>query len=390
MINLHQAWELLAIHAPKWGHEEIAVQASLGRFLAEDIFAPMDLPPFDNSSVDGFAVRMADLIDNHTLKINESIRAVGQDEPRLRDQSCAAIMTGAPIPAGCDAVVMKEQVKRQENTAIFSAKPEPGQHIRKKGGDVKTGLMIAAKGSSVTPALMGLFLGLGLVRVKVFQVPKIVIICTGDELVNPPEPLRYGQVYFFLGAMLKAQCAAFGFHDVAIIQVGDNQNLIEATINNNLHADIILLTGGISQGDHDLVRPALARCNVTQIFWQGYWRPAKPLYFGAKDNTRIFGLPGNPVAAFVGFHIFVQRMLGQSYGNDLMPTKSARLLNDFQKAPGWTLFPRAKVDPNNHLTILAHQDSHQIFSLAQSNALCLLDASTTVLKAGDVVNYYPI
>jgi molybdopterin biosynthesis enzyme len=96
------------------------------------------------------------------------------------------------------------------------------------------------------------------------------------------------------------------------------------------------------------------------------------------------------VAAFVGFHIFVQRMLGQSYGNDLMPTKSARLLNDFQKAPGWTLFPRAKVDPNNHLTILAHQDSHQIFSLAQSNALCLLDASTTVLKAGDVVNYYPI
>src|SRR5690606_15639416 len=150
-------------------------------------------------------------------------------------------------------------------------------------------------------------------------------------------------------------------------------------------ADIILLTGGMSQGDHDVVRPALASCCVRQIFWQGYWRPAKPLNFGDKDHTRIFGFPGNPVASFVGFRVFVQHMLGSSFASDLMGLKSARLASAYHKAPRWALFLRAQVDQDKQLILAPTQDSHQIFTLAQSNALCFLDTASNLVEAGSLV-----
>lgn len=389
MISLEQALALLRNYAPRFKTKEVALNEALGSFLAEDIFAPMDLPPFDNSSVDGFAIRSTDLLENPIVEVKKNIRAVGQNKSILAPRSCAAIMTGAPIPEGADAVVMKEQVERQENFVKFPYLIEPGQHIRQQGGDIARGSLVASRGSKMSPALMGLLLGLGITRIQIFSMPRVAIICTGDELVNPPAVLDYGQVYFLLGAMLKAQCQTLGIDNVEVIQVGDDQRAIETAINRSLNADIILLTGGMSQGDHDLVRPALSRLGVEQIFWQGAWRPGKPLYFGMKDEIRVFGLPGNPVASFVGFHIFVRTMLSQSLHNPLAP-KSGRLAHDYQKAPGWSLFLRAHTDSSNTLTILANQDSHQIFTLSRSNALCLIEAPTTMVKAGAFVYYYPL
>lgn len=386
MISFNEAMDLIALHPLSLTVQEIEVASALGYSLATDIFAPMNLPPFDNSAVDGFAVRYIDLKETR-LPIAHTVWAEKQAHMCLQAGSCAAIMTGAPLPLGSDTVVMKEHARVLNGAMISTESHVFGQHIRKAGSDIKQHSLVAKKGTRLTPALIGVLLGLGMARVKVFMPPKIAIISTGDELVDPPKPLQYGQVYSFIGAMLKALCQGLGINEVQVERVGDNQDAIEKAIRRALSADLVLITGGMSQGEHDFVRPALARIGVEQVFWQGAWRPGKPLYFGLKDGTHIIGLPGNPVASFVGFRIFVQNLLAHSSGADC-GIKWGQLSHGYQKKIGWTLFLRATVDEKNSLTLLPHQESHQIFSLAQSNALVLIEAQTTIVKAGKSVQYY--
>lgn len=370
--------------------ELLSVEA-LGFYLATDIYAPIDLPNFKNSAVDGFAVRAKEISVNKNLKLTQTIRAEVQKPYVLPEGSCAAIMTGAPIPDGADSVIMKEYAEIKNGEVLFHVKAKINEHIRFAGEDIKKGSLVAKKGTKVSPELLGLLLSLGISRVKIIKKPRVKIIATGDELVMAPEPLGFGQVYFSVGPMLKAQCQQLGLVDIEIDRVPDEKEALIQAFRNALDSDLILFSGGMSKGDRDLVIPVLTHEEVVPIFYQGCWRPGKPLYFGKKGAARIFGLPGNPVAAFVCFRVFVEALLDASFfAHQARDFRVAKLSHDFQKNKETTVFARAFVNRQHELSLLDAQGSHQIGALSTANALCLLKAQQDVFKAGEEIEYFAI
>lgn len=362
---------------------------SLGLVLAQDLVAPINLPPFDNSAVDGFAVNSANLAD--ALPFGDSIRAVGQKRRVLPKETTIKIMTGAPMPLLADAVVMKEDATIIDNRVYFHKPVVPKDNVRFMGEDVKKGQVVATAGSMITPQMIGLFYGLGIENIPVFKPPSISILCTGDELTKAGQPLEFGQVYYLVGPMLKAQCQTLGIASVSHQVVSDDQGAIIGAINSASEANIILVCGGMSKGEYDLVRLALSHCQVKEIFYQGAWRPGKPLYFGYKDKTFFFGLPGNPVAAYVCFHIFVKALILKAMrASFLNKPKDAILTADFHKKNGFTIFARGCVNENNQLEVLSGQGSHQIYHLSQANALGLMPAPAAIVKRGELVKYWAI
>lgn len=390
MRSFADAIALIKAHALVPEHVNLATNKALGFYLAQDIFAGLDLPPFDNAAVDGYAVCVEHIRPHQSSPVGHTIRALGQAPYFLEAQHCAKIMTGAPIPNNADAVIMKEDAHIQESFVSFSRVPFAGAHIRKRGEDVKKGQLVASRGQLINAQLIGALLALGIAEVRVYKKPRVIIICTGDELIEPPQKLKHGEVYFLVGAMLKAQAQALGIEDVQVIRVGDSEDLISSNLKQACDADLVLITGGMSKGDYDFVRPALARIGVLEIFYQGSWRPGKPLYFGRLNNTCFFGLPGNPVACFVGFRIFVQAWLGALFNSrDYEELRSATLINEFTKPRDFTFFARAQVQ-DQKIKILSGQGSHEIFSLSQANALCYLPAGVSELKSGSLVEYWGI
>ena len=391
MISFIEALDHIKANTSALDVIHIKTSKALGSYLACDIYAPLDLPPFDNSAVDGFAVCVEHIRPNQSNSVENTIRALGQDIYGLKAQSCAKIMTGAPVPMNADAVIMKEDAHYEDSRVSFTRMPVVGAHIRKRGEDVKKGQLVASRGKRLNPQLIGALLGLGLDEVSVFKKPRVIIICTGDELVEAPQELKHGEVYFLVGAMLKSLAQALGLEDVQVMRVGDSEDLITHNLRQACDADLVLITGGMSKGEYDFVRPALANIGVSEIFYQGYWRPGKPLYFGRLNNTCFFGLPGNPVACFVGFRVFVQAWLGALFKtDDFGELRSAELINEFTKHRDFAFFARAQVNRSSKLKIIAGQGSHEIFSLSQSNALCYLPAGVSRFSAGSLVEYWEI
>lgn len=390
MISFNEGQSLISEHPIPLDNVDIDVRDALLRVVAVDVFAPIDLPPFDNSAVDGYAVLSNSLQKSFSLPVIKTMRAEKQFPQALPPNMAISIMTGAPLPTGADAVAMKEDVVLLNGYAHFEKPIIPKDNVRYRGEDIERGAQVLSAGTVVTPSIIGLLCGLGIERIKVFRAPSIRIISTGDELQQAGQPLNFGQVYYLMGPMLKAQCQAFSLHDVAYDIVADDTLAIIQAINRFADADIILLTGGMSQGDYDLVRSALHCCQVEDIFYRGAWRPGKPLYFGKRGNTRIFGLPGNPVAAFVSFHAFVRPLIHASMRRGREALRSAVAKNDLVKKPGITFFARAKVNEDNELAFLTGQGSHQIMSLSQANGLCLVPEDQAIVKTGEIVNYYAI
>lgn len=384
MIELTQAQTLIFEHALKLSHEKISIFSALGRSLAKDIFAPIDLPPFDNSAVDGFAFEKSAVM---ARTLGAEIRANVQERAFLKPDEAFRIMTGAPIPEGADAVIMKEDAEVIGRQVHFKRALLKNENIRFKGEDIQSQEMVLKAGTIIKPQNIGLLLALGICDIEVFKPPKMRIIATGDELVEAPTPLKFGQVYHLMGPMLKAQAKLLGITDVEYQLVGDDQEAIKRALRSSMDADIVLLSGGISLGEHDLVKPALESLGVKEIFHRGAWRPGKPLFFGRKGSTRIFALPGNPVSAFTCFHLFVRALIHRSLGHEYLP-KNAILLNDFSKKSKEAFFAQSVV--KDGLRILWPQGSHRIFGLNQANALCLLPEASVIVKAGESVKYYPI
>lgn len=390
MIRLSDAQRLIAEHTMRLSVERRMLDDVLGCVLAEDLRAPIDLPPFDNSAVDGFAVARATLGAGFRLKHDGLVRAQGQIAPALHGNTAIKITTGAPIPEAADAVVMLEHVVLERDDVVFSSQPMLGENIRLRAEDLRKGTIFARRGAIISPQLIGLSAALGMAQLPVMRKPRVAIISTGDELVQPGQPLMHGQVYYLMGPMLKAQCAQLGINDVCYELVADDQYAIIEALERARDIDIVLFTGGMSKGDYDHVRAALRHRQCQEIFYQGAWRPGKPLYFGERDHTLIFGLPGNPVAAFVCFHIFVRRALMNAFGVNVPEERTAIATNDFTKKSGVTVFARARVRAGNQLHFLAGQGSHQIFSLSEANALCVVPEEETIIRAGDMVSYVPI
>ena len=315
LMQVAEARARLLEHLPAiTGEERIALTESPGRVLARPAETAAPIPPFDNSAMDGYACSSDDLSGDRThLPLSARVPA-GQAPARLAPGSAARIMTGAVVPEGADMVVMQERCEAGDSGVLIKTGPQPGMNIRRAGEEFQPGQEVLQPGRRLQPQDIGLLATLGIAEVAVRPGMRVAILATGDELVAPGQPLAPGQIYNSNAVMLDALVRELGGTPVRLEQVADTAEATETTLRDVVgEADLVLTTGGVSVGDTDWVRKTIERLGQLEI-WKIAVKPGKPLAFGRIDDVPIIGLPGNPVAAFVGFCLFVAPAMRRMQG----------------------------------------------------------------------------
>jgi molybdopterin molybdotransferase len=364
----------------------LSISQALGCFAADDYFAQLPLPMFDNSAMDGYAVVASSSTNGARLRVTGEQPAGLDRRLRISPAEAVRIFTGAPVPQTADAIVMQEDVTREGNEILVNTDVNPGDFIRRRGCDLAEGQRILAKGERLGGATIALLASQGIADVMVGGEAKAAIVSTGDELVKAGAKLEPGQIYesnsVLLGALLE-RCGAV----VNLVQhcLDERQTLIE-TIKRGIKNHILIISGGVSVGEHDLVKDALLELGAQIDIWRVAVKPGKPFLFGKVSECAVFGLPGNPVSAFVTFAQFVRpAILKMSGATDFtlpqVPAKLAvELTNDGDRAH----YVRGKLE-QGRFTPVGRQESHALFGLSQSNALLRLAVGQS-LKADEIVD----
>ncbi|HEY2408981.1 MAG TPA: gephyrin-like molybdotransferase Glp [Polyangiaceae bacterium] len=390
MLEFDEALAMILRAAPTLARESVTLDEALGRVLAEDLSAPSALPAFDYSAMDGYAVDIVefDAGERVELPVRGESRA-GADVPRLLAGSACRVFTGAPIPLGANAVVMQENVAREDDRALFSSKPRAGDHIRRAGEDLERGALGLAAGTRLGPFQVGLAAALDRDRVTVSQRPRVTILCTGDELRAPGTVGSAASIPDCNGPALRALARIAGAEARILGHTIDTLEATRAAIERALiDCDLLLTVGGVSVGEHDLVRVALEAVGVGLQFWKVRIKPGKPLVFGRKGSTCVLGLPGNPVSAQITFALFgvplVRKMLGD---RQVVPRRDrARLASALHQKPGRLGFYRARLE-GDVAHIASNQASGSPVSLACADALVLVPADSEGYEAGASVEF---
>lgn len=322
MISVEEALHIVLAHASPLDTESVRLEEATGRTLREDVMCPDAIPPFDNSAVDGYAVKVADLsAASNTQPVILTLKGVvgaGQTpEHTLRTGEAFQMMTGAPLPEGTEAVVMIEQTEKLPDGRIkFMAPVHAGDNCRRAGEDLSAGQKILSSGDVLRPYDVGLCATVGRDRLTVSRKPRVAIVATGSELVKPGLPLKTGQIRASTGYALHGLIESAGGEPVDYGIVRDDPEETRRVLSEATSCDVILTCGGVSMGEFDYVRPAMEDLKITTRFWKVRQRPGKPLVFGTKDRRLFFGLPGNPVSSLICFEIYVRpclhRLLGRS------------------------------------------------------------------------------
>ncbi len=357
-------------------------------FAAQDYFAEIPLPVFDNSAMDGYAVKAADARRGERLRVVGE-QPAGQDRQlRISSGEAIRIFTGAPIPAATDAVVMQEDVTANGNEIIVNVDVDSGEFIRKRGCDVSEGQKILSKGERLRPANLALLASQGLSEIAVGGEVSAAILSTGDELAKPGEKLLPGQIYESNSTLLRALAQRSGARVNLVEHCRDDRDaLIGAIQHGARNHHVLIITGGVSVGEHDLVRTALQTLGAKIDIWRVAIKPGKPFLFGRLGECFVFGLPGNPVSAFVTFLRFVQpailRMMGAGE-HELEPQLiSAELTVELQNDGDRAHYVRGNFEDGKFQPV-GRQESHALFGLSQANALLRL-APEEEIKRGAVV-----
>lgn len=370
--------------------EEVALSDLLGRVVAEDAKAAVDLPSFPSSAMDGFAVRAADTPGR--LPIVARI-AAGVPAPRaLRAGEAMAIATGGVVPDGADAVIPIEYVVESDNNVEIPHSVAIGDNVRLRGGDVRARDVVVARGSRLGAAQIGAVAAAGLDLVACARRPRVAVLTTGTELRRPGSPLGPGEVYEANGVLLAAALASAGADIEMLPAVADDESAHRAALERGLQADVLVTSGGVSVGPHDLVRRVLAELGVEEVFWGIAVKPGKPLAFGVRGSVLVFGLPGNPVSSLVGCELFVRPALlalqGASTPGPVF--RVGRLATAVRCNAERDEFLRAQTRPSDNGVVLepvTGQESHMIVRAAGADALVLAPRGEGELAPGDAVRY---
>ncbi|MCX6601529.1 MAG: molybdopterin molybdotransferase MoeA [bacterium] len=403
MISFEAARSLVIEHAHPLPIATVALEEAAGRFLAEEIKAPFDMPRFDNSAVDGFCVRLADVekASNETpvaLRLAGTIRAgeAGGRGPGAGE--AVKIMTGAPVPQGTEAAVMREFCEESSGTVTVHRSAQAGENIRRAGGEYRQGQTVLSAGTRCSPPVLGQLVSLGMTGVAVHARPRVAIISTGDELVAPGGELGEAGVYDGNSVALAAACHALGVRERSVRHVSDKlEAVIEVLRQAVSEADVVITVGGVSVGDYDFVRDALAAVGAHTHFTRVAMKPGKPNVFAtapaqdASGKTRLlFGLPGNPVSALVSFHHFVRPALLLLMGaREVSPLLvSARMGTPLRKRAGRLEFVRATLAYEEGGVIAyptGGQDSHMLGGLCAAQCLVHFPAEAVKLDKDEPV-----
>lgn len=398
LLSIDDALAVIGAHVVPLPVEQVDLADAYGRVLAEDLRAPLDLPPFDNSAMDGYALRAADTPGRLTLT-GES--AAGSPHAgRLSAGNAVVVSTGAAIPAGADAVAPIENVSRMAGDLDVPS-VAPGAFIRRAGSDIMCGAALLSANTRIGPAQIGAMAAVGLRRVPCRRRPRVAIVTTGSELRQPGEELRYGEIYDANRPMLNAALRAVGAVVELIPAAADTLEAHTAALERALEHDVVITSGGVSVGAHDLVRQVGRELGVHELFWRIALRPGKPLTFGVRGDTLVFGLPGNPVSTLVCFQLFVAPALLtlQTAGECRPSFYLGRLAAAVRRNPERDDLIRVAFVPDEEcpepgsvplLQPLKGQESHQIAIAAQADGLARIPAGSGELPIGTAVSYLPI
>jgi molybdopterin molybdotransferase len=365
---------------------EVSLAHALDRFAANDLFATIPLPPFDNSAMDGYAVVANSAGKNARLKIAGEQPAGVSKNLSLSAGKTIRIFTGAPMPIGADAVVMQEETQREGDFVLIQAEQiSVGDFVRKAGADLAVGQQIVKRGDRLRPATLGLLASQGIESVRVGAQPRVAIVMTGDELAVPGQQLRSGEIFDSNGLMLASLAAKTGMEIAMRRHCPDNFATLCTTLRDAVHQDAVIISGGVSVGEHDLVREALGEIGAEIDLWRVAVKPGKPFLFGKRDRCLIFGLPGNPVSTFVTFLVFVRPALLQMMGAiDLsLPRANARLVHEITGDETRPHYFRGQL-ADGAFTVIGRQESHAIFGLARANALLRVRPEARLSDGGEV------
>jgi molybdopterin molybdotransferase len=370
--------------------EPVAVREALGRVVAEDARAAVDLPPFPSSAMDGFAVRASDAPGR--LPVVARIAAGRPADRQLAPGEAMAIATGGVVPDGADAVVPIEYVVDHGNEVEIPAPVGEGGNVRPRGGDVAAGDVLVPAGTRLGPAQLGALAAAGAVEVACGRRPRVVVLTTGTELRRPGEQLGPGEVYEANGLLLSASLAAAGADVDELASVEDDDQAHRDALERGLAADVLVTSGGVSVGPHDLVRRIEAELGVEEVFWGVAVKPGKPVSFGVRVRTLVFGLPGNPVSALVGCQLFVHpAVLALQGASEPGPIyELGRLAAPVRRNAERDELMRARLRITNgavELEPIRGQESHMIARAATANALALVGRGEGELEAGEEVRY---
>ncbi|AVG40887.1 molybdopterin molybdotransferase MoeA [Achromobacter insolitus] len=396
MLDFDQAQTLLANAAgPLQRSEEVSLADAAGRVLAADLTATVDIPPADNSAMDGYALRVADWGAGVRLPIQQRCYAGEMPEP-LKPGHAIRLFTGSLIPEGADTVVMQEDTVEADGQVKISRPPAPGQHIRRRGEDTLAGAPLLAAGTVLEAAHVALMASQGLARVQVFGQLRVGILTTGDELVLPGQPRAAEQIYNSNGPMLAALARGMGALPVHVLHARDTEADLLAAFKTLLaDCDLVLSVGGVSVGERDLVKPALAALGGELSLWKVRMKPGKPVALAQIDGKPVVGLPGNPVSAYAVYTLLVTPLIRRMQGRDALfpPISQLPLRTEHPRQDSREEFLRVQRrladDGSAELVPYGHQGSGVISSLPWATGLARLPADTRV-QDKDRVAYYDL
>ncbi|MFB3886672.1 MAG: gephyrin-like molybdotransferase Glp [Thermodesulfobacteriota bacterium] len=395
MITVEEALDKILVPIQPLGAEKVSILEALGRVIAEDIDANRDIPPFDHSGMDGYAVRAEDVRNadpQHPVRLDviEDLPAGFVSAKTVSRGEAIRIMTGAPIPKGADAVIPVEYTEKEEGAVAILKAVLPGACLRRAGEDVKKGARVISTGDFIRPAEVGMLASLRRSFVSVYQRPRVAILCTGEELVDVDGELEEGRIVSSNSYTLAAQVKDCGAVPVRLGIARDRREEIREKLLQGFQADVLLSSAGVSVGDYDFVKGVLNDLGMEMVFWRVAMKPGMPLAFGRIQGQPVFGLPGNPVSSMVCFEQFVRPSLLKMMGHRQIfrPIVEAFLKEDIHKEPGRRHFVRAFVmaEANGYVvTTTGDQGAGILRLMVKANGFIIIPEDQKVVRAGEKV-----